>query len=127
MFTCTLRMYVLYVQNNRKLTTNLFCRFVRTAVKLNKIFSLRRSNLLSLVTYIPIIIINIIMFEIDSRDDLHKAQRIVLKAGTSVVSNPDGFPSLTRIANIVESASRLAHEGKQVMLVTSGNIYSWYE
>jgi uridylate kinase len=60
------------------------------------------------------------MFEIDSRDDLHKAQRIVLKAGTSVVSNPDGFPSLTRIANIVESASRLAHEGKQVMLVTSG-------
>jgi len=63
------------------------------------------------------------MFEIDSRDDLHKAQRIVLKAGTSVVSNPDGFPSLTRIANIVESASRLAHEGKQVMLVTSGNIY----
>jgi len=127
MFTCTLRMYVLYVQNNRKLTTNLFCRFVRTAVKLNKIFSLRRSNLLSLVTNIPIIIINIIMFEIDSRDDLHKAQRIVLKAGTSVVSNPDGFPSLTRIANIVESASRLAHEGKQVMLVTSGNIYSWYE
>lgn len=62
------------------------------------------------------------MFEIDSRDDLHKAQRIVLKAGTSVVSNPDGFPSLTRIANIVESASRLAHEGKQVMLVTSGYI-----
>lgn len=57
---------------------------------------------------------------IENRSDISSASRIVLKAGTSVVSNPDGFPSLTRIANIVESASRLVHEGKQVMLVTSG-------
>ena len=68
---------------------------------------------------------------IESRSDISSANRIVLKAGTSVVSNPDGFPSLTRIANIVESASRLVHEGKQVMLVTSGTLWisryvSWF-
>ena len=33
---------------------------------------------------------------------LKGAQRIVIKAGTSVVSTPEGYPSLVRLANIVE-------------------------
>jgi glutamate 5-kinase len=44
---------------------------------------------------------------ISSRSDLASAQRIVIKAGTSVVSTPEGYPSLTRIANIVEHVSVL--------------------
>lgn len=46
----------------------------------------------------------------------------MIKAGTSVVSTPEGYPSLSRIANIVENAARLAKEGKQVMIVTSGAV-----
>jgi len=33
---------------------------------------------------------------------LKGAQRIVIKAGTSVVSTPEGYPSLVRLASIVE-------------------------
>jgi hypothetical protein len=40
---------------------------------------------------------------IHSREDISLVQRIVIKAGTSVVSTPDGYPSLSRIANIVEN------------------------
>jgi hypothetical protein len=39
---------------------------------------------------------------IRSREDIAYANRIVIKAGTTVVSTPDGFPSLQRMANIVE-------------------------
>lgn len=42
---------------------------------------------------------------IRGRDDLAMAKRIVIKAGTSVVSTPDGFPSLSRMADIVEHVS----------------------
>lgn len=59
---------------------------------------------------------------IQGRADIYTASRIVIKAGTSVVSTPEGYPSLSRIANIVENAARLAKEGKQVMIVTSGTI-----
>jgi glutamate 5-kinase len=39
---------------------------------------------------------------IRSRQDIAFANRIVIKAGTSVVTTPDGYPSLSRMANIVE-------------------------
>jgi glutamate 5-kinase len=57
---------------------------------------------------------------IHGRSDIASANRIVIKAGTSVVSTPEGYPSLSRMANIVENAARLAKEGKQVIIVTSG-------
>lgn len=57
---------------------------------------------------------------IQGRSDICSANRIVIKAGTSVVSTPDGYPSLSRIANIVENAAKLFKEGKQVIIVTSG-------
>lgn len=39
---------------------------------------------------------------ISCRKDLSSAKRVVIKAGTSVVSTPEGFPSLSRMAGIVE-------------------------
>jgi glutamate 5-kinase len=42
-----------------------------------------------------------------SRSDLINAKRVVIKAGTSIVCNPDGMPSLVRIAQIVEAAHAL--------------------
>jgi glutamate 5-kinase len=40
---------------------------------------------------------------ISGRQDLANAQRIVIKAGTSTVSTLEGYPSLTRIAGLVEN------------------------
>ncbi len=59
---------------------------------------------------------------IHSREDLSMAQRVVIKAGTSVVSTPDGFPCLSRIANIVENTANLVRQGKEVLIVTSGAV-----
>jgi glutamate 5-kinase len=57
-----------------------------------------------------------------NRSDLPHAQRIVIKAGTGVVSNDLGYPSLTRMAAIVEHATALVKEGKEVIIVTSGAV-----
>lgn len=42
---------------------------------------------------------------IRDREDLRQVKRVVIKAGTSVISTPDGYPSLTRMASIVEDVS----------------------
>jgi delta-1-pyrroline-5-carboxylate synthetase len=59
---------------------------------------------------------------IRGRQDLASARRVVIKAGTSVVSTPDGYPSLSRMADIVEHAAHLVREGKEVLIVTSGAV-----
>jgi len=59
---------------------------------------------------------------IHSREDIPLANRIVIKAGTSVVSTPEGYPSLSRMAAIVEHAADLVRKGKEVLIVTSGAI-----
>jgi delta-1-pyrroline-5-carboxylate synthetase len=59
---------------------------------------------------------------IHTRQDLQNARRVVIKAGTSVVSTPEGYPSLLRMANIVECAARLSRQGKEVLIVTSGAV-----
>lgn len=59
---------------------------------------------------------------IRSRQDLALAQRVVIKAGTSIVSTPEGYPSLSRMANIVEHAAALVRAGKEVIIVTSGAV-----
>jgi glutamate 5-kinase len=38
---------------------------------------------------------------------LRDAQRVVIKAGTSVVSTPEGYPSLVRLAHIVEQVGKI--------------------
>jgi delta-1-pyrroline-5-carboxylate synthetase len=60
--------------------------------------------------------------DIRGRADLPCAHRVVIKAGTSVVSTPEGYISLTRIANIVENAAKLVRAGKEVLVVTSGAV-----
>lgn len=84
---------------------------------------------------------------IRGREDLAFAERIVIKAGTSVVSTPEGYPCLSRLSHIVEQvlalqmftlmwfshfcslfdfhgdqASALVKRGKQVLIVTSGAV-----
>jgi hypothetical protein len=45
------------------------------------------------------------------RELLKGSQRVVIKAGTSVVSTPEGYPSLVRLANIVEQVSHTTWDG----------------
>ena len=55
-------------------------------------------------------------------EQIHDCSRIVIKAGTSVVSTPHGYPSLVRISSLVEQISTLLADGKEVVLVSSGAV-----
>ena len=56
------------------------------------------------------------------RAQLANVRRVVIKAGTSVVCNPDGRFSLSRLAAIVEQIAELQLMGKECILVTSGAV-----
>ena len=49
-------------------------------------------------------------------------RRIVVKAGTQVLLSEDGFPSLGRIATLVEHLASLRRQGLEVLLVSSGAV-----
>jgi len=62
------------------------------------------------------------MVEPPSRAALRTARRVVVKAGTSIVTNSDGRPSLTRLGAITEQIAELVRLGKQVIFVSSGAV-----
>lgn len=57
-----------------------------------------------------------------SRAVLRKARRVCIKAGTSVVANEDGRPSLTRLGAIAEQIAELNARGVEVIFVSSGAV-----
>jgi len=57
--------------------------------------------------------------EPQSRAALRMSRRVVIKAGTSVIANDDGSPSLTRLGAIVEQIAELNHAGVEVSLSVS--------
>ena len=58
----------------------------------------------------------------DVRRQLRLARRIVIKAGTPVLTHVDGNIALGRIGALVEQIAQLRNEGRDVILVTSGAI-----
>ena len=62
------------------------------------------------------------MTEPPSRSALRRARRVLVKAGTSVVANEDGRPSLTRIGAIAEQIAELTRDGVEVIFVSSGAV-----
>jgi len=60
--------------------------------------------------------------EKDCRKDLRAARRIVIKLGTSTVTEPNGELCEKRVVPIVRGISELVREGRQVVLVTSGAV-----
>jgi delta-1-pyrroline-5-carboxylate synthetase len=60
--------------------------------------------------------------EIPSRAALRRARRVCVKAGTSVVANEDGRPSLTRLGAIAEQIAELNRRGVEVIFVSSGAV-----
>jgi glutamate 5-kinase len=51
-------------------------------------------------------------------------QRIVIKIGSNVLTQPDGLPDEGRIAQLVDQIARIKRGGKEVVLVSSGAVAS---
>ena len=56
------------------------------------------------------------------RKEFINAKRIVFKFGTNVLRGDDGYVSLPRIFSFIEDIARLARQGKEVIIVTSGAV-----
>ncbi|MBE7713810.1 MAG: glutamate 5-kinase [Cyanobacteria bacterium SIG26] len=56
------------------------------------------------------------------REDFINAKRIVIKLGTNVLRNDEGYVSLPRIYTFIEDIANLVHSGKEVIIVTSGAV-----
>ena len=58
----------------------------------------------------------------DLAERIARCRRIVIKLGTNVIMRDDGRIALGRFYGIAESVARLHHEGREVLLVSSGAI-----
>ncbi len=57
-----------------------------------------------------------------NRDALKKAQRIVIKVGTSTITYANGKRNFTQIDRLAREISDLQNQGKEMILVTSGAV-----
>lgn len=56
------------------------------------------------------------------RLDFINAKRIVIKLGTNVLRNDDGYVSLPRVYTFIEDIATLVKSGKEVIIITSGAV-----
>lgn len=56
------------------------------------------------------------------RTEFIKAKRIVIKLGTNVLRNDDGYVSLPRVYTFIEDIANLVKSGKEVIVITSGAV-----
>lgn len=56
------------------------------------------------------------------RFEFINAKRIVIKLGTNVLRNDEGYVSLPRFYSFIEDIARLVHSGKEVIVITSGAV-----
>ncbi|MBD5402382.1 glutamate 5-kinase [bacterium] len=57
-----------------------------------------------------------------NREEFINAKRIVVKLGTNVLRNDEGYVSLPRIYSFIENIATLVKLGKEVIIVTSGAV-----
>lgn len=62
------------------------------------------------------------MDNIELRNKLLEAKRIVFKFGTNVLRNDDGDISLSRIYSFIEDIAKLKKSGREIIIVTSGAV-----
>ncbi|MGI6549968.1 MAG: glutamate 5-kinase [Syntrophomonadales bacterium] len=58
----------------------------------------------------------------DTRKDLQKCRRIVIKVGTSTITHASGKINLSRLEKLARELADLHNEGREVLLVTSGAV-----
>ena len=56
------------------------------------------------------------------RKEFINANRIVIKLGTNVLRNDEGYVSLPRVYTFIEDIAHLVHSGKEVIVITSGAV-----
>ena len=56
------------------------------------------------------------------RQEFINAKRIVVKLGTNVLRNDEGYVSLPRVYTFIEDIANLVKSGKQVIVITSGAV-----
>ena len=56
------------------------------------------------------------------RREFINAKRIVIKLGTNVLRNDEGYVSLPRVYTFIEEIATLVKSGKEVIVVTSGAV-----
>ena len=56
------------------------------------------------------------------RNEFIKAKRIVIKLGTNVLRDDEGYVSLPRVYTFIEDIAHLVHDGKEVIVITSGAV-----
>lgn len=59
---------------------------------------------------------------LDTRKDLQKCRRIVIKVGTSTITHASGKINLSRLEKLARELADLHNEGREVLLVTSGAV-----
>ena len=59
------------------------------------------------------------------RKEFINAKRIVVKLGTNILRNSEGYVSLPRVFSFIEDMASLVKAGKEVILITSG--LAWEE
>ncbi len=57
-----------------------------------------------------------------NRNEFINAKRIVIKLGTNVLRNDEGYVSLPRVYSFIEDIANLVKSGKEVIIVTSGAV-----
>ena len=58
----------------------------------------------------------------DYRENIKKAQRIIFKFGTGVLTRKDGNIALSRVYSFIESIAELKKQNKEIIIVTSGAV-----
>jgi glutamate 5-kinase len=61
-------------------------------------------------------------FEIQTRQQVADAHRIVIKLGTNVIMRDDGAAAVGLLYGLIESAVNIRRDGKEILLVSSGAI-----
>lgn len=62
--------------------------------------------------------------ENEIRKRLKKSKRVVIKFGTSVLLDSNGYPSKEHLSKLVSKISKLHNDGKEIVIVSSGAIGS---